>query len=304
MIRYRNSALRFALRLAATVAVAGGAMSFFPAAADDHDIGRFEPKIIGGTPALKQTETVRILYDDLSGTARLCTGVLVANDKVLTAGHCTCGQANSYRVEFWPADEAATSPTVLRTNQAPIRFNQFSCNLALERQAGRDLGLLRLDTSELAANVLPKPLPVETLYRLFEAKVKQLQVVGYGRTEDGTLPTTRREVDVNIRSYFCSRGSVADSRCAMFREFVLSNASRSPVRPLGDSCAGDSGGPVIWVNPKNDERALIGITSRALLGVNHLRGTLCGGGGLYTAVAHAQVRSWLQDSGVKVTLAQ
>jgi secreted trypsin-like serine protease len=90
----------------------------------------------------------------------------------------------------------------------------------------------------------------------------------------------------------------------MFREFVLSNPSLGPGSPAIDTCSGDSGGPVYWFAQRYDHegnlgvhRFLVGITSRALAGVDQSFGQ-CGGGGVYTAVVHGDVLAWLAGLGI------
>ena len=82
------------------------------------------------------------------------------------------------------------------------------------------------------------------------------------------------------------------------KEFILSNFFAKS-KLVTDTCAGDSGGPVMQLAPNpapGDRLRLVGITSRSLHPLGH-----CGFGGVYTKISDAKVIKWLkQDLSINV----
>lgn len=75
------------------------------------------------------------------------------------------------------------------------------------------------------------------------------------------------------------------------KEFILSNFFKNQTPT--DTCAGDSGGPVLQLAPGDSSAnpyRLVGITSRSLHPLGH-----CGFGGIYTKVSDPKVIKWLTD---------
>ncbi|WP_165422615.1 trypsin-like serine protease [Rhizobium ruizarguesonis] len=261
-----------------------------------------KPEIFEGSPVVLP-EVARITFSMPNGTPALCTGIALAGNKVLTAGHCGCADSSGYRVTF-PTNPTARQMT-FRLRAAPVVFPGYSCDAAGKPQPGRDLSILTLD-QEIAGL---RPPPIGQMALPFEDRVKRLFVAGYGRIESGRFPDGLLGAFSRVRDYFCARGYVDGSTCAMFREFVLSDLPSSAV-PGADSCDGDSGGPVYWFGapqgPGEDRklqehRFLLGIVSRALDGVPQFGITGCGGGGIYIAVGHVDVVAWLSLNDIPVT---
>lgn len=266
-----------------------------------------EVKIIGGFPSLLP-EIARIRFLNANGGAALCSGVAVAADRVLTAGHCGCGITNSYEVEL-PRSAQSENEVIdprffpkRRLVRPPLLFPRYDCRNPDRPQPGRDLALLFLDAP--ASEELAWPPPVAPMFLVRgDDKLAGLLIAGYGRTENADFPRGLRAAWAAVRDFFCVNGRVGGSPCASFREFVLSNLS-SRARPAEDTCDGDSGGPVYWIGstPRGDSAAethrfLVGITSRSLLGVPQFGPTGCGGGGVYTTIGHVDVLGWLNLNG-------
>ncbi|WP_181763133.1 S1 family peptidase [Mesorhizobium sp. B2-4-13] len=252
-------------------------------------------KVIDGNPVFLP-EVVKI---ELT-SGGFCSGVAVATDRVLTAGHCGCAPRDSYVVRF-PNEIADNGqygfgkPYLLAAD--PVLFPHYDCG-TFSAQPGRDLAILYLDR--------PSPVdvpPVAPMVYPFKDTAKRAFIAGYGRTEQGDYPRGLLGAFSTLQDPFCVRGNAFGSACAMFREFVLSDLVNAAA--LGtDTCDGDSGGPVYWfgvVKTKDGteeiHRFLIGITSRALAGVPQFGATGCGGGGIYTAVGQVNVLVWLSQNG-------
>jgi hypothetical protein len=140
---------------------------------------------------------------------------------------------------------------------------------------------------------------------------KELVGAGYGIADGGALPNELQFASIPIGSLTCAMGRFAESVCAPYDEFVLSDGLFVDSERLADSCKGDSGAPIFYKPPnemqlsdgrqiKNPKSIfLVGITSRGLHGVRHSTNSLCGGGGIYTSIARPEVVNWLQSFGVK-----
>jgi hypothetical protein len=264
-------------------------------------------------------DVVRIEFQQ-GASPSLCTGVFIAYDTVLTAAHCGCGTNYSVQVQINDKAQFAGRRFISLTIDAgPITFAGFDCSRPLTKQIGKDLAIFRVSGSSrnsedfvhsLGNTTKPFRLAVvrPAIRVLSDTKIGSLYMVGFGLTENGTVPELMRGAYVSIYSRFCSTGRVRNSVCAMYREFVLSRRSLSFGAPSTDSCGGDSGGPVYRIdspfNPKEgrivpSKKTLVGIVSRPLLGVVHPYPRLCGGGGVYTAVGTRPVLDWLDKNGVE-----
>jgi Trypsin len=258
---------------------------------------------------------VKIAFKNGRGQDDYCTGIAVDRTftRVLTAAHCTCERLETYTILRQNSKDPGNA---LVPMAPPVRFPGYSCSLPLERQGGRDLALmwvaeevtLALPLKNMEPNFRLKPLKIATMHHIYRDAVRLLVGVGYGYDETGATPKKNANAAViPIQSYFCSSGSFARSACASFREFVLANTDASLGNNRPDSCGGDSGSPIFRVDPasvanhaviQEEEQPLVGITSRALEGVQHNPGTTCGGGGIYTALGHPEVIEWLRSHGV------
>lgn len=268
-------------------------------------------RIFLGSAANKKIRAgvVRILYTDERNIPSVCTGVLVGKPVyILTAGHCGCG--NNYRLQ---AQSSSTLDNdILTPIGKPILFPSFQCGRKLDQQPGRDLALIKLELDDNTASIFERSGTYPKHLSMFEVQKQRksaLLIAGFGKTDGGGFPNHLRYGVARIQSYFCETGVIALSTCAMFREFILSNLPLTNGALSVDTCGGDSGGPVFLLGPKLDgsnkvERFLVGITSRAIKGVNQDRSLYCGGGGIYTAVGTAPVQKWLKQMGVESELSQ
>ncbi|MER8859037.1 S1 family peptidase [Mesorhizobium sp. M0757] len=275
-------------------------------------------------------DVVKIVFD---GESR-CTGVLVALDTVLTAGHCSCGSGYALEVQY-TARLNGNPPSFARliVTDGPIRFPGYRCDLPPDLQPGRDLALFRIapwqetnDKSlyniELAQPLglgTDRTLPLRqlrlgvirpTVLVLGDKELHSLYLVGFGLTEKGVLSNEMRGAFVGVLSRFCTLGRIYSSYCAMYGEFALARGGLAADAPAPDSCGGDSGGPVYRMDSELtfslssgglaevSRRTLVGIVSRGIIGVRHPYPGFCGGGGIYTAVGTKPVLQWLAKNRV------
>jgi hypothetical protein len=240
--------------------------------------------------------TFRALATDAADS--VCTGTLVGPGLILTAGHCGCGIAGTYRVYLSAghiplkgAERSGYVPLAI----PPILFNPGGCERPM--RPGRDLALLRLSDGAR------KPychdgncvrLTDETFLSLRQHLDlhRALTVVGFGYTDKGVIGERRYGI-VKVASPDCWSGATK-FHCEPFAEMVLGDSERHV-----DSCDGDSGGPVFL--QRNGSESLVAIVSRGL--PQSAKGA-CGGGGVYTIIGRKSVRRWLTAHGVPVDAAK
>jgi hypothetical protein len=261
----------------------------------------FEPEIIGPSARpIYLPEVVLISYSIGANRRAICTGTLINEQMVLTAGHCSCAARQTYTVIIAASESGTTGPALV---DRLIRFPRYDCRAPHLPQPGKDLALLKLDRKfpRTARNKVVSPFAIPN-----QSNLRRLLIAGYGRDPSGQFPNRLLGAFSPILDLYCVRSAIRGSYCDPFGEFALS-ALVSATRPGADTCDGDSGGPVYWFPPtegdKNNvisNRRLIGVTSRGLRGVPQFGPTGCGGGGIYTSLGSPEVLAWLGVNGVAI----
>lgn len=265
-------------------------------------------KIYYGTEAPTETSTVGITFSQ-DGYTNICTGVVIAPNAVLTAGHCSCGK--DYKLIF---GEKMHDDDVVTTTPRVDRHPGYKCKWQDRVQPGVDYALLTFDPSQLPLD--PQHNPIYTVASIMSPRAAQksvldppsrLRVVGYGKTQNNKTGS-RFQADVPVMTWDCAERWSNGRGCKSFDEIILSEVGLG-FRPDGenkDTCGGDSGGPAFAISSESDacknplkRSYLIAITSRGMeLRNTEIGNRPCGGGGIYEVVARTSVLNWLSDLGV------
>lgn len=288
---------------------------------------RDRQRVINGVADIRYGHVYAVRYRNALGEEQLCTGTRLDSRHVLTAAHCGCGVPQSYELSNevdvsrqWRApivDRRNGSRRELRLSGAPILFDPSWCRGT--GRYGRDLALLKVDRNILPTDQtdeeqreLARDAPGAPLWAFLKETTRpgtHLTVVGYGRTENGSIGR-RMRANVPVLTRDCAE-RIWWRNCAPFAEMILAEAGSSSVQR--DTCGGDSGGPVVvdmlMEDPNPDlppdvrqainVTALVGVTSRPAPLTQPLAEARCGGGGIYTIVGRTDVFSWFAAQGVK-----
>ncbi len=196
---------------------------------DEGAIARARDEVIGGATDDAHAAVVSIVTAVDAASPELCSGVLVAPRVVLTAGHCTLGQAPADLVVGFGA--RAASPTAPSDVARVLTYPSFG---ALDDFAyGVDLGAVVLDADAPIA-------PMRVRRTSFGGGTAT--VVGFGMSVATDLDTrgVRRSAPVDV--------TVACSAL-----FAFGDATRN-------ACHGDSGGPLL-VPAADGVEEVVGVTS-------------------------------------------
>lgn len=234
-------------------------------------------RVYGGTPVPPGSDAFQDSVAVL-GNNRICSGVLVSADTVITAAHCYCdgvtdevaiGTSIITPVERIKIDVAKSE--VFRTC-AQVKSDISQGDIAVLKLAGKSRALPRL------VGDLPQV-----------KGAASVRAVGFGRTSSSI--GFKYQVNIVIASHQCDGNAfsgIPDQqiyRCRPSHELVAAGLNR-------DTCGGDSGGP-IYVFGDDTKPYVVGITSRAIN-----PSALCGPGGIYVLFSASPVREWLADRGI------
>ncbi|PSK97709.1 trypsin [Murinocardiopsis flavida] len=195
--------------------------------------------IIGGTDATEEYPFMVSLSDDKG--VHYCGGALIDKEWLVTAGHCTAGDAEQITARVGSADN--TSGGSERGIAQIVTHPDYTADPENLRS---DIALIRLD-----APVEERPIGIAAESG---APGSTARIMGWGMTcEDGSEcpnpPQILQELDTEI---------AADDRCTGI-DGAGDICSEHPTREA-QSCSNDSGGPMVQGGPGRWE--LVGATSR------------------------------------------
>lgn len=250
------------------------------------------PYIFYGSPAYAQTSTVWIEVRGPGNDIEYCTGVRVGANWVLSAAHCLNAQASLY-VGFGPGanGKGPVGDRVTTKVIGTVLPDGFNLD-GPRRQPGRDIVLLKIGNVDICPEY-KRPSAVLAIALLLNAQAPAFYAVGFGLTESHDYGEKRMTALTPV-SLTCTSSIGRLSGCVPFREFIASD-TRGRLNPLvgGDTCKGDSGGPLFI---KKDGRMIVaGITSRGLDRHGN-PSDQCGYGGIYSYVGANSALNWLASN--------
>lgn len=259
-------------------------------------------KIVGGTlvPANEFPDIVGIAA--AGSTVLRCTGTLIEQDIVLTAGHCSCAGIDK-RVFIGNKVGQGGIFYKVKASKHGLRTEADgkTCVYPKNLKDDRDLAVLLL--TQPVAKVSWRTLAPNTLVN----SATSYQIVGFGATDrDATkFPREKHEAEVFATTNDCTvdqSGRPDEPRygCKPNEEIVA-----GAMRHSTDTCQGDSGGPLL-VGPGGNAKAgtrsqymLAGVTSRA----SSERESKCGDGGIYERMTEP-ARKWTGTQIAKLRAGQ
>ncbi|UOF02368.1 S1 family peptidase [Bdellovibrio reynosensis] len=235
--------------------------------------------IVGGsvlTDGDLSSSTVLLITELDDGTSSICTGTLIAENKVLTAAHCIKKTSKKMYASFVKNSACINSLKTLRevTHKALKTDHDFTQSVPIDK-AQDDLAVVRFEGKAPKGTTI-RPLPGE---QFTATEGEELVMAGYGTTgmanADGGL---LRHVTVPgkqlVKSFYDPRNK--DYFAVLNTHIVL--------QPEKGVCVGDSGGP-LYVKTY-EGLVLYGITSMGFNPDSEDSTKTCNGISLFADVRH------------------
>lgn len=225
--------------------------------------------MVGGAAPAGDSGRAVVLIVGSRGTS--CTGVALARDLVLTAGHCALPGADYKLVRF----DAAHRPS-LKDIATVVRHPQFDVNAVLRHVVTADVALLKL-AAPLDVGVAPLAAGVSV------SVGDRFVVIGYGLATPG---------DGKTGGVVRAATLVATGQPGNLQVRLFDPAGKGERAGLG-ACTGDSGAPVF--REQNDRLEVIGVVSWST-GPHNSDGC----GGLTGVTPLNKYRDWITQTARKI----
>jgi len=191
-----------------------------------------------------------------------CGGIIICPRFVLSAGHCTDNPPNRFQIVTGAHNLKAIEPSISRHDIVKYHNHPKYKNLGLYSEY--DFTIMEL-SQPINFKTEARPVFLPTSQK-FGPDTKFL-VSGWGLLSDGgDLPDQLQSVTIPFLSKKDCKAAYKDPKinsngepeqyaieeymiCAGFKEGKV------------DACAGDSGGPMVWLNPKTENVEVIGAVS-------------------------------------------
>jgi len=219
-----------------------------------------DENIVGGTDAVPYSWPwqVALFQKSIGGSSfQFCSGTVISNQWIMTAGHCFVGQENKtsqFTVKlgvFKKADNDEPEEVVLGVSEIHVN-PKYQVVLATPRY---DITLLKLEKPvDFDEDVSPVCLPVQD--EELPAAGTGVWITGWGDTTEGGKDSQNLEQ---------TSVPVVDSKTCLSTyptRFDDTTQFCAGLKQGGkDTCQGDSGGPVVYQDPVTGAWKQLGITS-------------------------------------------
>jgi hypothetical protein len=201
-----------------------------------------------------------------------CTGTLIRDDLVLTAGHCgmlasSWNDADVTQAMAWDwralgdHDQQYISVGVARPGLAPVcnpGDPATSCNFIAQAIASSEVGqadvrLLLLDRPVPATHATPTTVMSAAKFAAIGGLVgRSLRSAGFGPFTDGTVPALRQTIPVGTATTWLYWDSAAPAPVPDLNQFWVQEPGSVVVN------GGDSGGGLYWWDPSEGRQYVVG----------------------------------------------
>jgi Trypsin len=205
-------------------------ISTFPAAA-----------LVGGAPEADQS-IARSVVMVVGSDKAYCSGVVIAQDLILTAAQCI-HPATSYRIIGFDAPKPLT-PKALKSVSSTVVHPEWDADAILRHRVSADVALVKL-----AAPLPPAYTPVALADENIVTAGSQVIVAGYGVTVIGNARTGGKLRAAHL---------LVTGKPGTFQIRLADPNTKGELAGLG-ACQGDSGGPVLDTN--DGRLAVLGMIS-------------------------------------------
>ncbi|XP_014246572.2 venom serine protease-like [Cimex lectularius] len=210
-------------------------------------------KIIGGEKSDDGEWPMMAALMSKPENVQFCGGTIISNHHVLTAGHCVHARykklpVSSFGVVFGINNLDEVKPSNIISPKKIIAHPNYVWPLSY------DVAILVMKSIEFSHNIGPACLPLKK----FNAVGKTLHHTGWGMVKaygmgSRILKKTKLEgVDLDL----CNSTFAQYEHLVKIREHHLCT-----YQPATSQCKGDSGGPILWDDPKTKRYYLVGLIS-------------------------------------------
>jgi secreted trypsin-like serine protease len=249
------------------------------------------------TPDFEHEYVVLIaFYDENGDFLWRCSGSLLNESTVLTAGHCTDTKSGAVSAIVWASQEGGSQYDPVTDTADPRTGYPYYCydsaqypcstsdtlieygyigNVYLQGN-NRDVGMLILDD----------PIVLDEYASIAAAGTVDQLPVGTEITYSGYGVSGEKPVVVSYRERLMATGFIVSTHNANTAGFNI-QLSTNPGADRGGSCFGDSGGPILY----DDTDVILGVNSFVINGQ-------CAGVGFAYRVDQQDVIDWILDNAV------